>query len=588
MQKRTYYCGVITEKEIGKIVTINGWIHTRRDHGGVVFLDIRDKTGIVQVVYDPELNKQEHSKAHKYRSEYVLSVKGKIRKRPDGTENTKLPTGYIEIVAENTEILNEAMTPPFLIDDEVEVSEDIRLKYRYIDIRRPKIQKNLFLRHKSCILIRNYLDNNGFTEVETPFLMKSTPEGARDYLVPSRVNPGTFYALPQSPQMLKQILMVAGMDRYYQIVRCFRDEDLRADRQPEFTQVDIEMSFIDEEDICSHSENLIKNVFEGVMGIKISIPFSRMKYDDAMEYYGCDKPDTRFELKLKTVTEVFAGAGFKIFSETIQSGGIVKAINFKGAGEKLSRKDIDDLVGFAIKCGAGGMAWIKYAEKPESPIVKFLDEQRLNKLKEMMKAEKGDILFFVADKKDKVNDILSRVRLHIGKIHNLIDEKKLNFLWVTDFPLLMYNHEEKRLEANHHPFTAPQEQDEQLLDTEPLKVKARAYDCVLNGTEIGGGSIRMHKSSMQQKIFSILNISEADANKKFGFLLEALKYGAPPHGGIAFGLDRLIMIMTGSQSIRDVIAFPKTQKALCLLTEAPSAVEEKQLKELSIKIDLSI
>ncbi len=587
MQKRTHYCGIITEKEIGKIVVINGWINSRRDHGGVVFLDIRDKTGLVQVVYDPELNQKEHSNAHKYRSEYVLCVQGKVRKRPQGTENPKLNTGYIEIVAEITEILNEALTPPFLVDDEAEVSEDIRLKYRYIDLRRPKMQKNLILRHKACMLIRSYMDTNGFTEVETPFLMKSTPEGARDYLVPSRVNQGTFYALPQSPQMLKQILMVAGLDRYYQIVRCFRDEDLRADRQPEFTQVDIEMSFIDEGDIYFHSENLIKCVFEGVVETKIDIPFPRIKYDDAMEYYGCDKPDTRFELKLKTVTEVFAGSGFKIFSEAIQGGGIVKAINFKGAGEKLSRKDIDDLVGFAIKCGAGGMAWIKYADKPESPIVKFLDEPRLAKLSELMHAEKGDIIFFMADKKEKVNDIFSRVRLHIGKTYKLIDEKKLNFLWVTDFPLLMYNHEEKRLEANHHPFTAPQEQDEILLESDPLKVKARAYDCVLNGTEIGGGSIRMHKSVLQQKIFSILNISETDANKKFGFLIEALKYGAPPHGGIAFGLDRLIMIITGSQSIRDVIAFPKTQKALCLLTDAPSEVEEKQLKELGIKIDLS-
>jgi len=586
MIKRDIYCGEVTEASIGKEVAINGWLDTRRDHGGVIFLDIRDKFGKVQVVFDPEIDKSLHETAHKLRSEYVLGIKGKVRARPEGTKNPKLKTGMIEIVASGVEVFNQSQPLPFPIDESAEVNEDLRLKYRYLDLRRPKILNNLIIRHKLTQIIRNYLDANHFVDVETPVLFKSTPEGARDYLVPSRVNPGTFFALPQSPQMLKQILMVAGLDRYYQVVKCFRDEDLRADRQPEFTQIDIEMSFIDEDDIMGHCENFIRETFEQVMKVKLPAKFLRMPYDQAMEEYGNDKPDLRFGLKLKTVSEVFDGSEFRIFSETVKAGGIVKALNMKGAGAKLSRKDIDDLVGFAIKQGAGGMAWIKFAEKPESPIAKFISEDRMNKLKERMNVEKGDIVFFMADKKDKVNDILSRVRLHIGGKYGMIDPDKLSFLWVVDFPLLSWNAEEKRLDSNHHPFTAPKESDIPLLDTEPLKVKARAYDMVLNGTEIGGGSIRIHDSALQKKMFNIINIDDEGAEKKFGFLLEALKYGAPPHGGLAFGLDRIAMIITGSQSIRDVIAFPKTAKAVCLLSNAPSEVEAKQLKELSIKIDI--
>lgn len=587
MIKRTYYCGEVTEASTGKEVAINGWLDTRRDHGGVIFLDVRDKFGKVQVVFDPEINKELHEIAHKLRSEYVLGIKGMVRERPEGTKNPKLKTGMIEIVASEVETFNSSQPLPFPIDESAEVNEDLRLKYRYLDLRRPKIMNNLIIRHTLTKIIRNYLDKNNFVDVETPVLFKSTPEGARDYLVPSRVNPGNFFALPQSPQMLKQLLMVACLDRYYQVVKCFRDEDLRADRQPEFTQIDIEMSFIEEDDIMGHCENFMRETFEQVMKIKLPPKFLRMPYDQAMEEYGNDKPDLRFDMKLKTVTEVFDGSDFKIFAETVKAGGIVKALNFKGAGAELSRKDIDDLTGFAIKQGAGGLAWIKFMEKPESPIAKFISEDRMKKLMDLMAVEKADIVFFMADKKDRVNDILSRVRLHIGEKHGLIDPKKLEFLWVVDFPLLSYNAEEKRYESNHHPFTAPKASDIPFLDTEPLKVKARAYDMVLNGTEIGGGSIRIHDSSLQKKMFNIINIDDEGAEKKFGFLLEALKYGAPPHGGLAFGLDRIAMIITGSESIRDVIAFPKTAKAQCPLSNAPSEVEAKQLKELSIKIDIN-
>jgi aspartyl-tRNA synthetase len=586
MLKRTQFCGEVTENFIGKDITINGWLDTRRDHGGVIFLDVRDKTGKVQVVFDPEINKELHETAHRLRGEYVLGIRGKVRPRPDGTKNPKLKTGMVEMVADTVEVFNQSLPLPFPIDESAEVGEDLRLKYRYLDLRRPKIMENLTIRHTLTKMIRKYLDDNAFVDVETPVLFKSTPEGARDYLVPSRVNPGTFFALPQSPQMLKQILMVAGLDRYYQIVKCFRDEDLRADRQPEFTQIDIEMSFIEEDDIMGHAENFIRNVFEHVKSVKLPQVFKRISYEQSMEEYGNDKPDARFEMKLKTVSEVFDGSDFKIFSETVKNGGVVKALNFKSSADKLSRKDIDDLVAYAIRQGAGGMAWIRFAEKPESPIVKFISEERLNKLKSLMSVEKGDIVFFMADKKAKVNDILSRVRLHIGEKYSLYDRARLEFLWVVDFPLLSYNEEEKRYEANHHPFTAPKEEDIKLLDSDPLNARARAYDMVLNGTEIGGGSIRIHDSELQKKMFNLININDEKAANMFGFLLDALKYGAPPHGGIAFGLDRIAMIITGSESIRDVIAFPKTAKAQCLLSNAPSEVDLKQLKELSIKLNL--
>lgn len=584
-------CGDIRESDIGQKVNVCGWVFRWRDHGGLIFIDLRDRSGIVQIVFSPEVSGEVHKRAHDLRSEYVVSVTGEIRRRPEGTENPSLPTGLVEIYVSRLEVLNESLVLPFMIEDAAEASESLRLKYRYLDLRRPEMQRNLIMRHKAVKVIRDYLDEQGFLEIETPMLTKSTPEGARDYLVPSRLNPGHFYALPQSPQLFKQILMVSGLERYFQIVRCFRDEDLRADRQPEFTQVDMEMSFVDSKDILDTIEGMMKRVFHDVLDVELEIPFKRLSFNESIERFGTDKPDLRFGLELKEMADLAAKGSFKVFLEAMQTDGRVKAINGKGMAS-LTRREIDMLTDEAVSLGAKGLAWMKIKNGFESPITKFFPEDVLNQMAQRLEAQEGDLMLFIADDGAVVHDVLGRIRNELGKRLNLI-QPGYRFVWITDFPLLEWNDEETRFEAMHHPFTSPLDEDiEKMLACDITNrdmltsIKAKAYDIVLNGYEIGGGSVRIHRRDMQRKMFEILKISEEEAKVKFGFLLDALDYGAPPHGGIALGLDRLVMIMVGATTIRDVIAFPKTQKAYCLMSGTPSTVDIKQLRELYIKLNL--
>ncbi|MCG0275874.1 MAG: aspartate--tRNA ligase [Thermosediminibacteraceae bacterium] len=584
--KRTHHCGSLTIDNSGNQVTLMGWVQTRRDHGGLIFIDLRDRSGIVQVVFNPEYNLQAFEKAKEIKNEFVIAVKGKVLERPKENINPKIKTGEIEVYADELEILNTAKTPPFPVEDDIKVDESLRLKYRFIDLRRPSMLHNITFRHKVNKAIREFLDENGFIEVETPMLTRSTPEGARDFLVPSRLNPGTFYALPQSPQLFKQILMVAGIERYYQITRCFRDEDLRADRQPEFTQLDIEMSFVDVDDVISLNERLIKYVVEKTTGKSVEIPFRRITYKDAMELYGTDKPDTRFGLEMVDVTDIASRSEFKVFSEAAHAGGKVKGINIKSSAELFSRRQIDELVEKAKEFGAKGLAWISYSsEGIKSPIAKFFSQELLEELLKRMEAQPGDLMIFVADSDPMlVLTSLGQLRVHLGRQLDLIDKNALNFLWVVEFPLLEWDEEEKRYVAMHHPFTSPMDEDLDLLEKEPARVRAKAYDLILNGTEVGGGSIRIHKTEIQERMFKVLGFTKERAWNSFGFLLRAFEYGTPPHGGIAYGLDRLVMLLLGLNSIRDCIAFPKTQNAACLMTEAPAPVEPKQLKELHIQV----
>ena len=586
--RRTHHCGELSDQHIDQTVTLCGWIHTRRDHGGLIFLDLWDKNGLTQVVLNPQIDQLAHQEAQALRNNFVIAVKGKVRSRPEDMINSKLATGMIEVYVDELEILNKSETPPFQGWDDLEVSESLRLKHRYLDLRHARLLGNLQLRDQITRTTRRLLHDEGFTEVETPILTKSTPEGARDYLVPSRVNPEHFYALPQSPQLFKQILMVAGMDRYFQIVKCFRDEDLRLDRQPEFSQIDMEMSFIDEEQLFGLIENLITAIYKDTKGIAIETPIPILKYQDAIDRFGSDKPDLRFDVEIVDLADTVAGTDFKVFADVLKNGGQIRALNAKQSTEILSRKALDDMTELAKTYGAKGMAWIKVnADGLQSPITKFFQPDMLDAMMKKMDAQVGDTVVFIADTPKVVADALAHLRLDIGKRLNLIDESKIRLAWVTEFPLLEYDAEAKRYVAMHHPFTAPMAEDLDKLESDPGSIRARAYDLVLNGTEIGGGSIRIHQSDVQAKMFKLLGIEKEEAEAKFGFLLEALKYGAPPHGGIAFGLDRIAMILTGSASIREVIAFPKTQKASCLMTEAPSAVDPKQLKELKLKFDLS-
>ncbi|OZT13574.1 aspartate--tRNA ligase [Priestia aryabhattai] len=585
MTKRSYYCGDVTETVIGEKVLLKGWVQKRRDLGGLIFIDLRDRGGLVQVVFNPEVSKEALEIAETVRNEYVLQVEGEVVGRQEGTINPNLKTGKIEIHAERITVLNEAKTPPFALNDQTDVSEDVRLKYRYLDLRRPEMFSTLKMRSDITKTIRNFLDDNDFLDVETPILTKSTPEGARDYLVPSRVHPGEFYALPQSPQIFKQLLMVSGVERYYQIARCFRDEDLRADRQPEFTQVDIETSFLTQEEIMTMTEEMMSKVMKNVKGLDIQTPFPRMSYDEAMSRFGSDKPDTRFAMELVDLSELVKDCGFKVFSAAVESGGQVKAIAVKGAAQNYSRKDIDALTDFVKIYGAKGLAWLKVeAEGLKGPISKFFNEEEQRQFMNTLQAEEGDLLLFVADKKSVVADALGALRLKLAKELGLIDESLFNFLWVTDWPLLEHDEEEGRYYAAHHPFTMPVREDLPQLETNPGAVRAQAYDLVLNGYELGGGSLRIYERDIQEQMFKTLGFTLEEAHEQFGFLLEAFEYGTPPHGGIALGLDRLVMLLAGRTNLRDTIAFPKTASASCLLTNAPGEVSEAQLVELNLDI----
>ncbi|WP_318615146.1 aspartate--tRNA ligase [Sporosarcina sp. YIM B06819] len=581
--QRTHYCGDLTEQAIGETVTLKGWVQKRRDLGGVIFVDVRDRSGIVQAVFNPDISAEALATADKLRNEYVVEITGKVIERQEGQKNPKVKTGSIEVQVDEVTIVNEAKNPPFMIEDETDVNEEIRLKYRYLDLRRPKLANVFKMRSDITKTVRNFLDSEGFLEVETPILTKSTPEGARDYLVPSRVHEGEFYALPQSPQLFKQMLMVSGFDRYYQIARCFRDEDLRADRQPEFTQIDMEMSFMSMEEIMSLNEKLMQKVMKDVKGIDVEIPFKRLPYDEAMARFGSDKPDTRFDMELIDVSEVMKESSFKVFAGAVESGQQVKLINAKGLADQYSRKDIDALTEFAALYGAKGLAWLKVDEEGfKGPIAKFFEGEEGAALKATANAEAGDLLLFVADKKNVVADALGALRSKFGKDHNLIDESKFNFLWVTEWPLFEYDEKAGRYSAAHHPFTMPADVEE--LVSSPETVKALAYDLVLNGYELGGGSLRIYERDVQEKMFKALGFTQEQAQEQFGFLLDAFDYGTPPHGGLAFGLDRIVMLLAGSTNLRDTIAFPKTASASCLLTAAPDRVDDSQLAELGILV----